>query len=113
MQGKENLGNIMQKAQEMQKQMQAAQKQIADLEVEGVSGAGLVRITLTGQHSAKSVKIDSSLLRDDDESKEMLEDLVAAAINNAAEKIEGAAKKVMSELAGGMQLPEGLGDLPL
>jgi nucleoid-associated protein EbfC len=102
-----DFNELMQKAQEMQTKMQGAQKTIADMTVTGTAGAGLVKITLDGQHFAKKVEIDSSLLRSDDESKEMLEDLVAAAINDASGKIEEAAKKIMSEIAGGIQLPEG------
>ena len=102
-----DFGDLMKKAQEMQQRMQDAQKQIAAMEKTGVAGAGLVKITLNGQHMALKVFIDASLLRSDDESKEMLEDLVAAAINDASSKIESGAKSVMTEIAGSMQLPEG------
>lgn len=102
-----DFNELMKKAQEMQTKMQDAQKQIAAMEKTGIAGAGLVKITLNGQHMAKKVLIDASLLRSDDESKEMLEDLVAAAINDASTKIEEGAKTVMTEIAGSMQLPDG------
>ncbi len=107
-----NFGDLMKQAQEMQTKMQDAQKRIASMEVEGVAGAGLVRIRMNGEHKALKVSIDKSLLgNDDEESKEMLEDLVAAAINGCSDKIEDGAKKVMAEIAGGIQLPEGF-ELP-
>lgn len=106
-----DFSELMKKAQEMQSKMQDAQQRIASMEKTGVAGAGLVKITLNGQHQAKNVFIDLSLLRSDDESKEMLEDLVAAAINDASSKIEEAAKGIMTEIAGDIKLPEGF-ELP-
>lgn len=108
---KVDFGELMQKAQEMQGKMQDAQKRIASMEKEGISGAGLVKIRLNGQHNAVRVSIDASLLRADDDSKEMLEDLVAAAINDASKKIEEGAKAIMSDIAGDLQLPEGMGGM--
>lgn len=106
---KPDFGELMQKAQQMQGKMQDAQKRIADMEKEGVAGAGLVKIRMNGQHNATKVSIDVSLLRPDEESKEMLEDLITAAINDAAKKIEDGARAVMSDVAGDIQLPDGFG----
>lgn len=107
-----DFGDLMKKAQEMQGKMQDAQKRIAAMEKEGIAGAGLVKIRMNGQHQATNVFIDMSLLRQDDESKEMLEDLVAAAINDASKKIEEGARAIMTDIAGDIQLPEGFGGLP-
>jgi len=94
---------LMKKAQEMQKKMQEIQKQIAEMEVVGQSGGGLVKITMTGQHFAKKVSFDPSLMK---EEKSIIEDLVAAAINDAAGKIEKGTREKMSSLTG-IKLPEG------
>lgn len=104
---KPNLGELMKKAQEMQKKMQEIQKQIAEMEVIGQSGGGLVKITMTGQHFAKRVVLDPSVMK---EEKSILEDLIAAAINDAAGKIEKGTREKMSGLAG-IKLPDGF-DLP-
>ncbi len=104
---KPGLGDLMKKAQEMQKKMQEIQKQIADMEVIGQSGGGLVKIIMTGQHFARKVSIDPSLLKED---KGMLEDLIAAAINDATGKIEKGTREKMGLLAG-IKLPEGF-ELP-
>ncbi len=109
MDNKIDFGELMQKAQEMQGKMQDAQKRIAGMEKEGIAGAGLVKIRMNGQHSATKVSIDKSLLRQDADSKDMLEDLVAAAINDASKKIEEGAKAIMTDIAGDMQLPGGVG----
>ena len=106
---KPDFGELMQKAQQMQGKMQDAQKRIASMEKEGVAGAGLVKIRMNGQHHATKVFIDASLLRSDDDSKEMLEDLVMAAINDATKKIEDGARAIMSDVAGDIQLPDGFG----
>src|SRR5690349_4678393 len=82
---KAGLGELMKKAQEMQKKMQEIQKQVSEMEVTGVSGGGLVKIVMTGQHMAKRVTLDPSLMK---EEKTIVEDLIAAAINDAASKIE-------------------------
>lgn len=100
---KPGLGDLMKKAQEMQKKMQEIQKQIAEMEVTGQSGGGVVKITMTGQHFCKRVMIDQSLIK---EEKSILEDLIAAAINDAAGKIEKGTREKMSALAG-IRLPEG------
>ena len=82
---KGGLGNLMKQAQAMQENMQKAQDEIAKMEITGESGGGLVKVTLTGKHEARRVEIDDSLVGED---KDMLEDLVAAAINDAAHKLE-------------------------
>lgn len=104
---KPGLGDLMKKAQEMQKKMQEIQKQISEMEVTGQSGGGLVKIILTGQHYAKRVTIDPSLMK---EEKTIIEDLIAAAINDAADKIEKGTREKMSALSG-IKLPDGF-DLP-
>jgi nucleoid-associated protein EbfC len=102
---KGGIGNIMKQAQQMQASMQRAQAEIAAMEVTGESGGGMVKVTLTGKHEAKRVSIDPSLLGED---KEMLEDLVAAAINDAVHKVEQTTQTKMSGLMSGMQLPPGM-----
>ncbi len=104
---KPGLGDLMKKAQEMQKKMQEIQKQIAEMEVTGQSGGGLVKIVMTGQHFAKRVTLDPSLMK---EEKSIVEDLIAAAINDAADKIEKGTREKMSALTG-IKLPDGF-DLP-
>ena len=101
---KGGLGNLMKQAQQMQADMQKAQEEIASLEVTGESGGGMVKVTMTGRHEARRVQIDPSLLSDD---KEMLEDLVAAAINDAAHKVEAMTQERMSGMAAGLNLPAG------
>ncbi|WP_233009441.1 YbaB/EbfC family nucleoid-associated protein [Rheinheimera faecalis] len=98
------LGNIMKQAQAMQDKMQKAQQELANLEVIGESGAGLVKVTMTGNHNVRRVSIDDSLMQDD---KEMVEDLVAAAINDAVRRVEENNKAKMAAVTGGMQLPPG------
>lgn len=99
----------MKQAQAMQKKMQDMQEEIAKLEVTGESGAGLVKIVMSGRHEAKKVMIDPSLMQ---EEKEILEDLIAAAINDAVRKIEDNGRGKMSGITAGMKLPDGF-DLPL
>jgi DNA-binding YbaB/EbfC family protein len=101
------LGDLMKKAQEMQKKMQEIQKQIAEMEVTGQSGGGLVKIIMTGQHYAKRVTLDPSLMK---EEKAIIEDLIAAAINDASDKIEKGTRDKMSGLTG-IKLPDGF-ELP-
>ena len=100
------LGGMMKQAQKMQEDMQKAQAEIATMESVGESGGGLVSVTINGAHECKRVSIDSSLLADDD--KEMLEDLVAAAFNDAAHKMEATSKEKMSGLTDGLNLPPGM-----
>jgi nucleoid-associated protein EbfC len=102
---KGNIGNIMKQAQQLQENMQRAQAEIATLEVTGESGGGMAKVTMTGKHEVKRVSIDPSLIGDD---KDMLEDLVAAAINDAVQKVERVSQEKMSSLMGGMQLPPGM-----
>ncbi|ASA56704.1 YbaB/EbfC family nucleoid-associated protein [Vibrio gazogenes] len=103
--GKGGMGNLMKQAQQMQDRMQKLQEEIANMEVTGEAGAGLVKVTMTGGHSVRRVEIDESLMEDD---KEMVEDLVAAAFNDAARRIEETQKEKMSSVTGGMQLPPGM-----
>lgn len=104
---KGGIGNIMKQAQKMQEEMVKAQEELAALEVTGQSGGGLVTIVMTGKHAVKRVSIDDSLLGDD---KDMLEDLVAAAMNDAVQRVESSTKEKMSGVTAG--LPPGL-NLPL
>ncbi|MEL0660561.1 MULTISPECIES: YbaB/EbfC family nucleoid-associated protein [Psychromonas] len=101
---KGGMGDLMKKAQEMQENMQKAQAEIANTEVVGESGAGLVKVTLLGNHNVRKVEIDPSLFEDD---KDMIEDLVAAAMNDAVRRVEEVNKSKMSGLTGGMDLPPG------
>ncbi len=100
------LGNMMKQAQKMQEDMQKAQEEIAAMEVSGESGGGLVSVTINGAHECKRVNIDASLLEDND--KEMLEDLVAAAFNASAHKMAEVSKSRMSGVTEGMSLPPGM-----
>lgn len=102
--GKGGMGNLMKQAQQMQERMQKMQEEIANMEVTGESGAGLVQITLTGSHNVRRINIDESLMEDD---KEMVEDLIAAAFNDAVRRIEEAQKEKMATVTGGMQMPPG------
>lgn len=103
--GKGGLGNLMKQAQQMQERMQKIQEEVAKMEVIGESGAGMVKVTMNGGHSCRLVEIDPSLLVEGD--KEMLEDLVAAAINDAARRIEETQKEKMAKASGGISLPPG------
>ena len=100
--GKGGLGNLMKQAQQMQDKMQKMQEEIAQLEVTGESGAGLVKVTINGAHNCRRVEIDPSLLEDD---KEMLEDLVAAAINATVKQVDETAEAEMGKLTGGLNIP--------
>jgi nucleoid-associated protein EbfC len=102
---KGGIGNLMRQAQQMQENMQKAQAELAALEVTGESGAGMVKIVLNGRHEAKKVTIEPKLLGED---LEMLEDLVAAAVNDAARKIEERIKEKYAGLMSGMNLPPGM-----
>ena len=99
-----NLGNMMKQAHMMQENMRKMQENLASIEVEGQSGAGMVKVIMTCRHDVKRVNIDSSLIGDD---KEMLEDLVAAAFNDAVRKVETTTQEKMSALTSGMGLPPG------
>ena len=100
-----NMGNMMKQAQLMQERLQKAQDEIAKMEVVGESGAGMVKITVTGNHEVRRVSIDDSLFTDD---KDILEDLLAAAFNDARRRIEEQSKEKLSAVTGGMQLPPGM-----
>jgi DNA-binding YbaB/EbfC family protein len=102
---KGQLAGLMKQAQQMQENMKRVQEELATLEVEGQSGAGLVKVTMTCRHDVKRVTIDPSLLGDD---KEMLEDLVAAAVNDAVRKVESTTQEKMGALTAGMGLPPGM-----
>ncbi|SNY62060.1 hypothetical protein SAMN02744778_01247 [Pantoea sp. GL120224-02] len=102
--GKGGLGNLMKQAQQMQDKMAKVQEEIAALEVTGESGAGLVKVTINGAHNCRRVEVDPSLLEDD---KDMLEDLIAAAFNDAARRIDETQKEKMASVSSGMQLPPG------
>ena len=95
----------MKQAQQMQENMQKAQDELAQMEITGESGGGLVKITMTGKHEARRVEIDDSLVGED---KDMLEDLVAAAINDAAHKIESTTQERMAGMTSGLNLPAGM-----
>lgn len=101
---KGGLGNIMKQAQQMQANMQKAQEELAKEEVTGAAGGGLVKITMNGRHEVRRVEIDDSLVGDD---KDMLEDLVAAAVNDAAKRITDKTQASMTDLTSGMGLPPG------
>ena len=101
-----NLGQLMKQAQQMQAKMAELQERLAATEVEGAAGGGLVRATVTGKGEVKRVKIEPSLV--DPKEVEVLEDLVAAAINDARIKVEAATAEEMKNLTGGMALPPGL-----
>ncbi|MEM7054417.1 MAG: YbaB/EbfC family nucleoid-associated protein [Pseudomonadota bacterium] len=100
---KGNIAQLMQQAQKMQQNLQRAQAELADLEVTGKAGGGLVEVTMSGHHAVKSVKINPSTTDD----IPMLEDLIAAAINDAVNRIQQHNQEKMSGLAGGMPLPPG------
>ena len=102
---KGGIGNLMKQAQKMQEDMQRAQEEIASMEVEGQSGGGLVKVTMNGAHEARKVSIDESLVGDD---RDMLEDLVAAAINDASQRLAAASKDKLGSVTAGMQLPPGM-----
>ncbi len=102
---KGQLAGLMKQAQAMQDNMKKAQDELALLEVEGQSGAGLVKVTMTCKHDVRRITIDPSLLADD---KDMLEDLVAAAFNDAVRRAEEVSTEKMGKLTAGMPLPPGM-----
>lgn len=101
---KNALGNIMKQAQKMQEDFQQAQEELGNLEVNGESGGGLVKIVMTGKREVKKLSIDNSLIGDD---KDMLEDLIAAAINDTVHKVAKMKKEKMANLTAGMPIPPG------
>ncbi len=102
---KGGIGQLMKQAQQMQADMKKAQEEMASITVTGESGAGMVRITMTCQHQVQAVEIDESLVGDD---KEMLEDLITAAFNDAIRKVEDTVKDKFSGMASGLGLPPGM-----
>ncbi len=101
---KGGIGNLLKQAQQMQANMQKMQEEMANMEVEGQAGGGMVKVTMSGRHDVKRVFIDPSLLSDD---KEMLEDLIAAAVNDAVRHVEKMTQERVSGMTGGMGLPPG------
>ena len=101
---KGNIGQLMKQAQMMQENMRRMQEGLATLEIEGQSGAGMVKVVMTGKHEVKRVSIDPSLVGDD---REMLEDLVTAAFNDASRKVEAAINEKMAGVTAGLGLPAG------
>ncbi len=101
----QNFGNMMKQAQALQANMQKAQAEIASLEVTGESGGGMVKVTMTGKHDVRRVQIEPAVIGED---REMLEDLIAAAVNDAVKKVEQRSAEKMSGLMAGLQLPPGM-----
>lgn len=101
---KGGLSGLMKQAQQMQDNMKKMQEQLAAMEVEGQSGAGMVKVVMTCRHDVKRVVIDDSLLKDD---KEMLEDLIAAAVNDAVRRVEATTQEKMAGMTAGLPLPPG------
>ncbi len=102
---KQQLAGLMKQAQQMQDNLKRAQEELAQMEVEGVSGAGLVKVTMTCKHDVRRITIDPSLLADD---KDMLEDLVAAAFNDGVRRADEVSQEKMGKLTAGMPLPPGM-----
>ncbi len=100
-----NINKLMKQAQKMQEDMQKTQEELANMEVTGEAGGGLVSVVMTGRHDLRKVSIDDSLMKED---KEMLEDLLAAAVNDAVRHIERETKDKMSGMTSGMGLPPGM-----
>lgn len=100
---KGNIAQLMQQAQKMQENFKKAQKELASLEVTGQAGGGLVEVDMNGRHEVRRVRIDPSLVDD----REMLEDLTAAAVNDAVNRVQAATQEKMAGLAGGLPLPPG------
>ncbi len=99
-----NMGDVMKQVQEMQGKMQQMQEELANIEIQGQSGAGLVSVTMNGRNDVRRVQIDQSLMSED---REMLEDLLAAAVNDAVRRVEEAKNEKMKGLAGGLGIPPG------
>lgn len=104
---KGNLANMMKQAQQVQENMKQMQEKLATIEIEGQSGAGMVKVVMTCRHDVKSIHIDDSLIGDS-EDKEMLEDLITAAFNDALRRVETTTQEKMAEITGGMGLPPGM-----
>ena len=104
---KGGMAGLMKQAQQMQEKMQKMQEELANAEVTGQSGGGLVSVVMTGRHDVKRVSIDQSLMSTDEDDKEVLEDMIAAALNDAVRKVEQNSQEKMSGMTAGMQLPPG------
>ena len=102
---KGGMGNLMKQAQKMQADMARVQEELANMEVTGKAGGGMVSVVMTGRHDLKRVNIDDSLMSDD---KEMLEDLIAAAVNDAVRQLEQTSQEKMGGVTAGMNLPGGM-----
>jgi DNA-binding YbaB/EbfC family protein len=100
-----NINQLMRQAQAMQANMQKVQDEIASLEIVGEAGGGMVKVTMTGKHEVRAVAIEPAVIGED---REMLEDLVAAAINDAVHKVEARVQEKMSSVTAGLQLPPGM-----
>ena len=100
-----NINQLMKQAQAMQAGMQKVQEEIAGLEVLGEAGGGMVKVTMTGRHEVRRIQIEPSVIGED---REMLEDLVAAAVNDAVHKVEARVQEKMSSVTAGLQLPPGM-----
>ena len=100
-----NIGNLMKQAQAMQANMQKLQTELASIEVVGESGGGMVKVTMNGRHEVRRVQLEPSVVGED---REMLEDLIAAAANDAVHKVEARTQEKMASMMGGLQLPPGM-----
>jgi DNA-binding YbaB/EbfC family protein len=100
-----NIGNLMKQAQAVQENVQKVQAEIAAMQVTGEAGGGMVKVTMTGRHEVKRVQIEPSIAGED---REMLEDLIAAAVNDAVHKVEARTQEKMASVMAGMQLPPGM-----
>lgn len=101
-----NFNNLLKQAQAVQANMQKAQAELANIEVTGESGGGMVKVTLNGRHETKRVQIEPTVLAGED--REMLEDLLTAAFNDAVHKLEAQVQEKMASLMSGVQLPPGV-----
>jgi DNA-binding YbaB/EbfC family protein len=99
------MGNLMKQAQKMQEDMQKAQQEVANMEVEGQAGGGMVKVVMNGRHEIRKVELDDSLMQDD---KEMIEDLLAAAVNDAVRRVEQQTQEKMAGVTAGLNLPGGM-----
>ncbi len=102
---RDNFNNLMKQAQAMQASMQKAQAEIVNIEVVGEAGGGMVKVTMNGRHEVKRVQIEPAVISED---REMLEDLIAAAANDAVHKVEARVQEKMASLTAGLQLPPGV-----
>jgi nucleoid-associated protein EbfC len=102
---KGNMGNFLKQAQQIKENVEKAQAQVASIEVTGESGGGMVKVTMSGRHEVKRVQIEPAVARDD---RELLEDLIAAAVNDAVHRVESAIQEKMAGAMAGMQLPPGM-----